>query len=195
MTFFPDGFDPRADLAGKFELANINTPEGDFGFLIGVDGIFTDITGKKWYGSRLIGAGDLEMSIGGTAPAGEVTLSFFQDPEAESLVAEIKSLGVDYVKGRPITFYVQPFTTQEELYSPKVAPIQVARRTMRAISFAANQALDRSITVNFEGPFENRKAAFRGIYNTDDHARLIGAPNPSLEFIPRENQQEEKLFG
>lgn len=195
MSFFPSDFDPRADVVGYFELVNINTTDGDFGFLLGVDGVFTDLNGKNWYGSQLITGSDTEMAINGVAPSGELTLSFFQDPIGVDLISEVKRLGLTYIEGRALTFFVQVFTAHEQMTSPTIAPIQVARRTMRGLGFSANEALDRSITVSFEGPFEQRRSARRMVYNVEDHERLIGSSNPSLTYIPQTNQQDEKIYG
>lgn len=195
MTFFPADFDPRDDVAFALNLVNVNTPDGDFGFLLGVDGKFTDTTGKVWHGSQLLRPGDDEFAIDGIAPSGSLTISFFQDPTAPDVVAQMRALGADYVNGRQITFLIQPLRSQEDFYAPTVAPLQYMARTMRKLSFALNDAQDRSITVTYESAFENRRSARRLVYNTTDHARLTGAANPSLEFIPTHDFQEEKLFG
>lgn len=195
MSFFPVGFDPRSPLVGCLNLAEVNTTSGDFRFMIGQDGIYTDISGRPWYGSQLITMGSSDVAINGTAPSGEVTLSFFQDQYAPSLISEVRSIGLDYVKDRPITFYIMPFSSHEELFDPVIAPIQVMQRIMTGISFSVESVQDRSITLSFESPFEHRKSARRLAYNTEDHARLIGEANPSLEFMPQENDEEEKIFG
>ncbi|MDJ0631052.1 MAG: hypothetical protein QNJ44_22530 [Rhodobacter sp.] len=193
MSFFPAGFDPRADVVAVFQLVNINTTDGDFGFLVGTDGRFRDVNGKDWWGSQLIGSGPLETSIGGTAPRGEISLSYFQDPEAGDLISQIKALGNDYVKDRPITFYVQPFFNQE-YQAPQIAPIQRARRFMRSITYQFDGPLGRRISVGFETELERRQRARRMVYNTVDHARLTGSANPSLELMPSDSLQDEKLF-
>jgi hypothetical protein len=195
MTAMPDGFDPRADVVGVLDLCNINTPDGDFGFMPGTDGKFTDVNGKEWLGSTILTISRLQSAIDGVAPSGSVGMSFFQDPDQPDLIAEIKRLGIEYVDGRPITFYWQPIRTPEEFYAPTTPPVQWLQRTMRTLSFRANGALDRSVTLGFESWSEDRKAARRIILNTDGHAKLIGAANPSLEFMPTVDFEEEKLFG
>lgn len=182
------------EIIGKLELVNINTPDGDFGFIVGTDGRFRDINGKLWIGSQLIRAGKLDYSIQGTNPEGELSLAFFQDPDAPDLVSEIKALGADYVANRLISFYVQPITDVADMYAPKVAPVLIMTRTMRTVRFSADGAQNRQIAVTFESAWEFRRAARRLIYNTTDHARLIGENNPSLEFIPTVDFQEQKLF-
>lgn len=194
MSFFPAGFDPRADVVGALDLVNINTPDGDFGFLLGVDGKFTDVNGKTWWGSTLLAGGDMEMPINGTAPSGSLTLSFFQDPGQPDLIGQMMALGAAYVAGRSATFYVQPLTAVEQFHAPILAPIPLAVREMRSLTWRAVGALERSITVAFEGAFAGRNTARGYFYTTADHARLIGEPNSSLQFMPSDTFQEQPLF-
>lgn len=183
------------EVIGKFELVNVNTPDGDFGFMLGTDGVFTDINGKQWFGSQLVGMSKLEYAINGKAPAGEITMAFFQDPDSPDLVQQIKSLGAEYINGRLLTFYVQPLSSIEDMYNPKVPPYKIATRVMRTIRLTASGAQNRSITLTFESAWENRRRMKRRIYNTVDHQRYIGAFDPSLEFVPTVDFEEEKLFG
>lgn len=194
MTFFPPAFDPRADVVGALNLININTPDGDFGFMQGVDGIFTDITTKQWWGSRLITTVGGDQAIGGVAPSGALTLSYFDDPDSDQLVAQIKALGVAYVVGRPITFYVQPLTAMEQFHAPVLAPVLYRTRYMSAISIIAQGPLKRILTLSFESANANRNAATGLKYTTADHAALIGSANPSLALMPSDTYQEEPLF-
>ena len=182
------------EIIGKLELVNINTPDGDFGFIVGTDGIFRDVNGKTWHGSQLIQAGRLEQSLQGKAPAGEITMAFFQDPDAPDLVSQVKALGNEYVRGRPISFYVQPISDPAELSAPILPPELLMTRTMRTVKFTASGPQNRSIGVTFESVFENRRRSRRLAYNTTDHSKLIGRNNPSLEFIPTVDFQEQKLF-
>ena len=197
MSFFPEGFNPRSPVVGVALLADVNTPDGDFGFLLGGDGIFTDVTGKQWAGSRLLDVPAQEMSINGVAPAGALTLNYFRDPERadDDLLQEVQALGADYVRGRPISFYVQPLFAQADLWQPQVAPILLSRLTMRAIRIAISGPLQRSLTLTYEGAFAGRNEARGWYYTTEDHAKLLGGvANPSLKFAPRDNRQPEKLF-
>ena len=195
MSISIEGFDPRDDVVGVLDLVNINTPDGDFGFMMGTDGKYVDANGKEWIGSTVLSVSRLQSAIDGVAPAGSVGVSFFQDPDDADLIAEIKALGVDYLNGRDITFSWQPIRSTEEMYAPKVAPQQWLQRTMRTLSFKANGALDRSISIGFEAWSEDRKAARRLVLNTEGHATITGSSNPSLEFMPTDNFEEEKLFG
>lgn len=195
MSLFPDSFNPRDDVLALLDLCELDTPDGPARFMIGADGRFQDVNGNVWWGSQLISVEGLQSAIGGIAPSGSATLSFFQDPDAASLIAELRAQGRDYVNGRPITFYIQPIRSQAEFYAPTIAPIQWMQRTMRVLTFSASGAESRSITVSFESWAEDRRAARRVALNTEGHARLTGAPNPSLEFMPTVDFEEEKLFG
>ncbi|SFD97585.1 hypothetical protein [Salipiger profundus] len=129
------------------------------------------------------------------APAGRASLAYFQDPDADNLIASIKSQGADYVSGRDIAFYVQPVRSFGEMYKPTTAPIKWMKRVMRTITFSIQGPVQREISVSFEAWSENRRTARRIAYNTAGHASLIGESNPSLEFIPTTDFEEEKLFG
>jgi hypothetical protein len=195
MSFFPANYDPRDDVIAMLDLVELDTPDGPARFIIGTDGMFTDTSGNVWTGSQLIKVSSLQAALDGKAPEGSLTLSFFQDPNADSLIEQIKDLGVDYIAGRPITFYFQPIRSQAEFSAPTIAPIQWMQRTMRTLTFKAGGAQDRSITLSFEAWAENRRTARRIMLNTEGHKSLIGETNVSLEFMPTTDFEEEKLFG
>jgi len=194
MSFFPVGFNPRADVVGALDLVNINTPDGDFGFLLGQDGKFTDVNDTVWWGTVLLTVPTVPFPINGVAPAGELAMTFFQDPDLPDLVGEIMDLGSDYIRGRAITFYVQVLTAMEQIYAPVVAPIRMAAFEMRSISATMMGPMQRRLTLSYEGVFAGRNEARGLYYSTVDHARLIGSANPSLNRIPTEYRPEEKLF-
>jgi hypothetical protein len=185
----------RAPIVAKLDLVNINTADGDFGFIAGLDGRFTDVNGKTWIGSSLIQASAQESALNGKAPSGEITMAYYQDPSMPDLAAQIRALGVQYIQDRPITFYVQAFGDVGEFYAPKTPPIQIYKRRMKSLSFSVEGDQLRRLTLSFESSWEDRRSAQRRIYNTVDHSAAVGALNPSLEFIPTNNFQEEKLFG
>ncbi|WP_375698596.1 hypothetical protein [Pseudophaeobacter sp. TrK17] len=195
MSFFPEGYDPQGEILGALDLCEMDTPDGPMRFMIGADGVFTDVNGNKWCGTQLASVSSLESALEGRAPEGSITLSYFQDPEADDLISEVKALGVDYIKGRAIRFFFQPIGSMAELYQPKHPPKQWMQRTMRSLRFSASGAQDRSISLGFEAWTEKRRAAGRLVMNTEGHARLTGAPNPSLKFAPTTAFEEEKLFG
>ncbi len=194
MSFFPVDYNPRDDVLGILDLCLVDTPDGPARFMLGSDGVFVDSDGNRWVGSQLLSVSSLEAALDGAAPEGTATLSFFQDPEADDLIAEIREQGADYIDGRSITFLVQPIRSQAEMMAPTTPPKQWMQRTMRELTFSANGAQDRSITVGFEAWSENRRAARRIVLNTEGHARLTGSANPSLEFMPTVDFLEEGLF-
>ena len=194
MSFFPEGFDPRADVVRLFDLVELDTPGGVVRFWIGGEGTFRDVTGAEWYGSQILEVSALESAINGIAPAGSISVAFYQDPDAPEVIAELQDLGLDYLAGREIRFFVQAFATLAEIYAPKSTPRRVATRIMRTMTIAAKGPLEREISIGFEAWSESRRNARRVVLNTGGHAELIGEANPSLEFIPTTDFQEEKLW-
>jgi hypothetical protein len=195
MSFFPASYDPGGSIHGALDLCEIDTPDGPARFLIGTDGVFVDVNGNQWVGTQLVSLSSLGSAMDGQAPEGSATLSYFQDPDADDLIGQVRELGQAYVEGRTISFFVQPCSSMDEFYAPKVAPIQWMQRTMRTLGFSASGAQDRSISLGFEAWTEKRKASRRIVLNTEGHAKLIGEANPSLEFMPTSDFEEEKLFG
>lgn len=195
MSVLPSGFNPRDPSIGAMDLVSIDTPDGIFRFVLGGDGIFKDTLGREWIGSQLIDSSELRMSIQGEAPAGSLSLTFIQDPDDGDLVREIRDLGTDYVRGREIIFWVQPIGKMEEFFAPAFPPVRWMTRRAGHIEFDLSGALERRITLTFEGPFTGRNTAPGLQYTVADHARLIGAENSSLRFMPTDTFQEEKLFG
>lgn len=195
MSFFPDGFDPRDPVAQVLDLVEIDAADGTHRFLVGTDGTFTDSQGRDWVGSALSTVSGLQSAIDGVAPEGTASMSYFQEPGEPDPIEQIKALGLDYVAGREIRFYCQPLGSVEELYAPAVAPILWMTRVMRQVSYRANGARDRSISVSFEAWSERRGAARRVKMDTEGHATLTGSANPSLEFKPTVDFEPEKLFG
>ena len=195
MSFFPTSYDPRDDVIAVLDLAEIDTPDGPARFIIGTDGVFTDTDGNQWVGSQLVQVSSMQSALDGTAPAGSITLSFFQDPNADSLISQIKELGADYFCGLYGRLGRSVSHSLPEFQAPTFAPIQWMQRTMRTLTFTAGGGQDRSITISFEAWAENRRAARRIVLNTEGHAQLIGEANSSLEFIPTVDFEEEKLFG
>lgn len=195
MSFFPAGFDPRSEVVGALDLVSIITEDGTFRFLLGIDGILADQDGNRWLGSQLLDSSELRLSIQGEAPAGSLTLSFIPDPEGEDLIAQIRALGTDYVRGRAIEFWLQPLLSIDEIFAPSLPPQKWLTRKAAHVEFDLSGALERRITLTFEGPFTGRNTAPGLQYTVADHTRLIGASNSSLRFMPTDTFQEEKLFG
>ena len=195
MNFLTTPEERAVGIFAALDLCEVNTLDGPARFILGADGVFTDINGNTWVGSQLGAVSSLGAAIGGEAPEGEITLSYFQDPDADDLIAQLIALGVDYVGGQEVRFYVQTFASHAEFYAPVKAPVLWLTRIARKLTFSAGGAQDRSITLSFEAWSENRMAAGRTVLNTKGHAKLIGEENPSLTYIPTTDFQEQKLFG
>lgn len=163
--------------------------------MIGADGVFTDINDKKWVGSQILEEGTQQQSLNGVAPSGSITMSFFQDPNAPDLIDDVKSLGLSYIKDRPISFYFQPLATRAEFAAPIFAPILEMTRIMTSLRFSYFGELERSITLTYESWSSKRNAARRLSYSQAGHAALIGETNVSLKYMPTSNFEQEKLFG
>ncbi|MEM6500104.1 MAG: hypothetical protein AAF709_25780, partial [Pseudomonadota bacterium] len=161
-------------MIGVFDLVKINTSSESVHLMLGRDGVFQDINGVKWYGSTLLSVPRLQSAINGVAPEGEIVLNFFQDPTQPDLVAEIKAQGDDYLRGRTIEFYVQRFSSLEEQIAPVIAPFLYLTRTMRQVTTRLGGAMDRTISVSFEGWTEDRASASRVTLDQRGHEQLIG---------------------
>lgn len=195
MSFWPAGYDPRAEIIGVLDLVAIDAPSGPARFMVGQEGRFRDAAGNHWWGSQLVSADPLEWSRDGTAPAGALTLSYFQDPAAPELIDELRESGDDVLRGRKVEFFVQPLGRVEDFYAPQHMPVLVATRTAGALRFSAEGDVVRHLQLSIEGSMAPRRAA-RGLYYTvADHEALIGETNPSLTYMPTDARQEETLFG
>lgn len=195
MTFFPAGFDRNGRAVSLFHLVDIDTPDGVFGFLLGANGVFTDVTGKKWYGTTLIAADGLGFGLAGTAKASSFTLSYFQDPTSpDDLITNLRALGSDYIKGRTVRRFIQVFENEAQKYAPVHAPQQFSEMTADHIVIEAPQPLERRITLVVEGLFKVRGGAQWLVYNATDHSRQLGYANPSYELIPTDPREEEAFL-
>ena len=195
MTFFPAGFDPRDPVSAVLHLCNLSLPDGEFGFLLGSDGTFTDVNGKAWVGSSLIGVDTVGFGLDGVSQATTATLSFFEDPvQPSGVVEDLRALGAEYVKGRVASFFLQPLASIEQMYAPVWAPVPVGSRVMDYLTFNAPNAMTRSITLHMENAFKVRGGGRRLFYNTEGHEAVLGESNPSLEYVPTEARQEQ-VFG
>lgn len=195
MSFWPSGFDPRAEIFGYMRLASIDAPSGLARFMIGQEGIFTDTDGNAWVGSQLIEPSELTLSRGAEAPAGSVSLTYFQDPDAPDLIEQIRTSGDDAIRGSIVRFYLQPLTDIVQFYAPIYPPILRATRVASGLGFEAQGDTVRKIMLSLEGPFRARVSARGLFYTVTDHAALIGEANPSLQYMPQIDQQIEKLYG
>lgn len=177
------------------QLVSIDSPDGPYRFIVGTDGIFTDIEGQTWHGSRLVSGGDMKMSIQGEAPSGSLTLAFIPDPSGADLISQVRALGADYVRGRKVVFYDQPLASHEEFYAPTQPYDVLVTRVATGITFDLSGAMDRSITLHFEGAFTGLNTAPGWQYTTADHQRRFGTADTSLRLMPTNVAiQKNKLF-
>lgn len=196
MSFFPTGFDFRSDTVVAFRLVEVDTPHGVFRFLMGADGCFTDVHGREWWGSQLITAEGAGFGLGGTAKASSLSLGFYVDPaDPSDLIAELRALGSDYVKGRPLRKFLQVFDTPDHAFAPVHPPRQYARAIMDHITFGIEQDTRAVITLHLENEFRVRGGARARVLNTSGHSEQVGAPNPSYEFIPTDPRRRRPFLG
>ena len=195
MSFWPSEIDPRAQVLGYLRLASIDAPSGLARFLLGQDGVFRDMDGNAWVGSQLVQASELELPRDATAPEGQITLSYFQDPDATALIDELRESGDAAIRGSEIRFYLQPLTKIEDFYAPTLPMILRAVRVATTLRFSADGDTVRRISVSMEGPFAARQRRRGWVYSVADHSALVGADNPSLQYMPQISQQLEKLYG
>lgn len=191
----PAEYDFQAENVGIIELISLDTTVGVCRFLLGDDARFYDVDGNEWLGSKLITVSDVDYSINGNAPSVEFTFSFIQDPDADDLVARVKALGIDCVKGRDATMYMQYVASFGEIFKPVYPPLVITKRKMQNITYVFDGPQIRAISLTVEGPFALRSKPVGLRYNTADHSRLVGYDNPSLEFMPTNNFDEQPLFG
>jgi hypothetical protein len=189
------GFDFRNPALRVAELVALDTPDGTSRFMLGGDGVFTDVDGHVWLGSALASVTELQSAIQGAAPSGQITLSYFQDPGDANVIDQVKALGLDYVKGRDIRFYIQCFDNEAQLCAPIYPPTLWLTRVMTEVSFSASGPRDRSISVGFETQGQYRNAARRLQFTPEGHAALVGSENPSLSLRPTTDFQPVPLFG
>lgn len=194
MTLNPD-YDFQADVIAVLDLVELDTTEGTVRLWIGEDGIFIDTSGNQWTGSKLLSVSEIEYSINGSAPAVTLGFSFIQDPDAEDLIAAVSELGVAAVKGRPARFYIQYLRSMNEFYKPFYAPDLITQRSMTNIDYIFDGPQIRGLSLTVEAAFNLRSKPVGSRYNTVDHSRRVGHDNPSLEFMPTNNNDEEALFG
>lgn len=186
---------PRAQAIALLDLVSITASDGTHRFIVGSDGYFTDTLGDVWTGCQLLSASELRTCIQGEAAGGTLSLTYIPDPDDGDLIAQIRALGSDYVRGCPIRFYVQELLSMEEFSAPSLPPRLWMTRRGAHIEYDLSGALERRITLAFEGPFTGRNTGPGLQYTVADHGRMVGAANNSLRFMPTDTFQEQKLFG
>jgi hypothetical protein len=191
----PSDWDLQADVVGCFVLAHLDTSEGALRFILNDEGWFQDANGDRWLGSKLIQMSEIEFSIGGTAPGMEIGFSYTVDPDAEDLVAIVRQFGVDAIRERDATFYLQYLARHEEFYAPVFDPIVIATRKMMQLRYDFSGPQTRTVSVVIEGPMNLRSKPVNGRYTDADQRRRTGVDDPSFEFMPNNSFDEQSLFG
>jgi hypothetical protein len=191
----PDEYDLSADVVALLDLVELDTTAGPVRLILNEDARFIDTLGREWLGSKLISVSEVEFSVNGTAPAVQLNFSFIQDPDSEDLIAAVKEYGVAAIKGRQANFYIQYIGSFKEFYKPVFAPQLLTRRVMTNLDYSFEGPQTRMLSLSVEGPFNLRAKPVGGRYNTADHSRRCGYDNPSLEFMPNNNTDQQSLFG
>lgn len=192
---FPEEYDFSAENVGLIDLVYLDTVVGPARFILNEDGFFTDTSNNVWMGSKLISVSEIEFSVNGSAPALELTFSFIQDPDSADLIAAVKDMGLAAVKGRDATFYIQYMSALGEFYKPIFPPQKLTSRKMTNLGYSFDGPQIRGLSLTVEGPFNLRAKPIGLRYNTADHSRRVGHDNPSLEFMPTNQFDDEPLFG
>lgn len=191
-----ENFDPRDPIIAKLQLVEFDATDGVHRFIVGVNHVMYTTGGAiLWRGSAALKVSSMQESIQGIAPSGSITMSFFQDPHGGSLIQTLKNHGENYILNRDVRFYWLPIRNDGEWASTNLAPILFATRKVRTVTFSGDGARKRSITVAFESVSDNRQVSSAVKLNATGHARLTGSANPSLEFMPTNNEPTESLFG
>jgi hypothetical protein len=191
----PANYDLRAPDIFVLDLVELDTVAGPVRLILGEDGIFDDVNGIRWVGSKLISMSEIDFSINGTAPGLELGFSFIQDPDAADIITQIQALGEDVVKGRKARIYMQYLESPQQFFAPVFPPHLLTERVMYGLNFSFEGPQIRRVSVSLEGPFNLRARAPGGRYNTVDHSRLVGSANPSLGLMPVSGYDEQQLFG
>lgn len=183
-----------AEAVGRFVLFDIDATEGHVRLLLGENGLFDDINGNRWYGSKLLSMGDVEIPRNGEAPSFQVQCSYTYDPDRDDLVSAVRQYGVSSVDGRPAILYFQYLGRHEEMFAPIWQPIRVATYTMRKLIYSFDGPQTRRLTLLCEGGNPLRGMPKSGRYTDADQQRRFTG-DTSLEDMPKDGWDEQPLFG
>ncbi len=181
-----DAIDLRAPVLRYLELVEIEALSGTYRFIVCATADWTDANGNRWVGHEGIRLSALGEPINGVAPAGSLTLEYFQDPEKPDLFAELQASGDANIDGRALRLYSYFWEREQELYAPTRAPTLEYTFVMRSLTFTVGVGFERALTVHFESVNEWRAVSRAIAMDTAGHALLLdGQANPSLKFAPR----------
>lgn len=191
----PPAWDLDADIVGCLVLAKLDTAHGILRFILNEEGWFDDAEGNRWLGSKLFSISEVEFSIGGTAPLLDLSFSYTVDPDVDDLVSAVREYGVDAVRNRPATLYLQPLITMQDIYAATVPPVTIMTGKMMSLRYGFEGAQNRSVSVLIEGAMNLRARPPNGRYTDTDQRRRTGVDDPSFEYMPNNAFDEQPLFG
>jgi hypothetical protein len=195
----PADWELDADIVGAIVLVELDCTDGvdsfPLRFVVNDEASFRDSSGNVWWGSKLISVDQLDFSIGGDAPAVNVTLSYTVDPDVTDFITLVRQYGKDAVRYRLAKFYLQYIGSHEEIFAPIYEPVLLTTRRMMNLTYSISGPQTRSVSVGVEGAFDLRSKPVNGRYTDADHRRRTGTNDPSLEFMPTNASDEESLFG
>jgi hypothetical protein len=190
----PDTWDLSAEVVGLLLLAELDCDGVTVRFILNDEGFFTDTNGNQWMGSKLLSMSELAFPVNGEAPLTTLTFSYTFDADVTDVVSTARSEGAAAIKGRPARFYLQYIGQTGEMFAPVHAPLQISKRTMRSLEYMLDGPQSRALSVKIESPFEGRSKPVNGKYTDADQRRRFPG-NPSLEFMPTNNSDDQQLFG
>jgi len=188
--------DLRAPVVRFLELIEIDAASGTYRFIAGTSGNWRDADGNVWIGSEAIRLSALDEPLNGVAPAGSLTLEYFQNPDKPDLFTQLQEGADADINGRTLRIYSFFWETEQELRSPTVSPWLEYTFIMRSLVFSAGVGFERSLSVHFESVNEWRATSKAVAMDTEGHAFILGGTsNPSLKFAPhRPGVLYEALF-
>lgn len=201
MAFsIPAQWDTDAEIVGYITLISLDTTQGPVRvFLSEDDGFFDTLDGLRWYGGRAFEMGDIEAPINGTAPTVTLSFTYYLDPlnpPDQDLIEIVRQNGgVDAIRERWATFYIQPMIAYEDSFRPALGYFFFTRLQMMQIAFDISGPRRRTVSVVLETSNSMRARPPYGTYNTADASRRVGFHDPSFEFAPDDSFDEEPLFG
>jgi hypothetical protein len=195
----PASFALDAEIVGALILVELDCTDGvdsyPLRFVLNDEASFTDTSGNLWWGAKLISIDQLDFSIGGDAPAINIRLSYTVDPYKTDLITLVRQYGSAAVRYREAKFYLQYIGQHEEIFAAVNAPVLLTTRRMMNLNYFIDGPKSRAVAVGIEGPFDLRSKPVNGRYTDADHKRCTGTSDPSLEFMPTNNSDEQSLFG
>lgn len=195
----PASFALDAEIVGALILVELDCTDGvddyPLRFVLNDEASFTDTASNLWWGAKLISIDQLDFSIGGDAPAINITMSYTVDPDKADLITLIRQYGSAAVRYRSAKFYLQYIGQLDDVFAAVHDPVLLTTRRMMNLNYIVDGPKSRAVAVGIEGPFDLRSKPVNGRYTDADHRRRTGTSDPSLEFMPTNSSDEQSLFG